>query len=84
MSDSDSLWDEQRAERYLKLYYDPREKKGTQSLLCKTAAELIQGTSVLDFGCGMVHIVPYIENPNEYMGLDYSPTMLEYLYNFFP
>jgi len=83
MSNPDSLWDEKRAERYVRLYGDPREKVGTQSQLCKTAAKLVRGTSILDFGCGMGHIIPYIDQDG-YVGLDYSKTMLEYLGNFFP
>jgi len=83
MSD-DSLWDEERANRYLRLYKDPRAKEGSQSTLCKNAAGLIKGHSVLDFGCGMGHIMPYLEFPDEYVGLDYSKTMLDYLENFFP
>ena len=83
MSD-DSLWDEQRTERYLRLYKDPRLTQGSQSLLCKHAASFIQGDTVLDFGCGMGHIIPYIKNPESYVGLDYSKQMLTYLENFFP
>lgn len=68
----------------MKLYKDPRTKEGSQSTLCKNAASLIVGHSVLDFGCGMGHIIPYLKSPDVYAGLDYSKTMLDYLENFFP
>ena len=81
---SDSLWTEERAQRYIKLYGDPRKKIGTQSLLCRDASRMIAGESVLDFGCGMGHLVPYIQKPDQYVGLDYSEMMLTCLENFFP
>jgi len=88
---SDSLWDEDRAKRYLELYHDPREKKGTQSLLCRDISNYIpKGVEdVLDIGCGMGHLVPYVipeGSPvkTDYYGFDYSPTMLKYLKEFFP
>lgn len=80
---SDSLWTEERAQRYIKLYGDPRKKIGTQSLLCRDASRAIAG-SVLDLGCGMGHLIPYIPNLDQYVGLDYSEMMLTCLENFFP
>lgn len=81
---SDSLWDMNRAERYLKLYGDPRDKKGSQAILCRDVASMITGKSVLDVGCGMGHLIPWLPKNAEYLGLDYSPMMLEYLRIFFP
>ena len=86
---SDSLWDEDRAQRYLKLYHDPRELTGPQSLLCRDISRYMPQNvkDVLDFGCGMGHLIPYIIPEGsliDYYGLDYSPTMLKYLREFFP
>ena len=81
---SDSLWTEERAQRYIKLYGDPRKKIGTQSLLCRDASRMITGESVLDFGCGMGHLIPYTQSLDQYVGLDYSEMMLTCLENFFP
>lgn len=85
---SDSLWDAARVERYIKLYGDPREKKGTQSLLCEDVASMITGKSILDVGCGMGHLIPHLSPEGtahaNYVGLDYSANMLEALGNFFP
>ena len=80
----ESLWNQERTERYLRLYKDPRLTQGSQSLLCRHAALFIKGSSVLDFGCGMGHIVPFIKEPERYVGLDYSKEMLTYLENYFP
>ena len=80
---SDSLWDEKRVDRYLRLYGDPRDKKGSQSILCRDAAQLIEGDSVLDVGCGMGHMIPHIEG-YRYAGLDYSEEMLKALHKRFP
>jgi SAM-dependent methyltransferase len=81
---SDSLWDESRAEHYLKAYSDPRKKIGTQSLLCKNVADTIPTGSIMDFGCGMGHIIPHLKEGVPYIGFDYSPVMLKYLEDFFP
>ncbi|MBA7612104.1 hypothetical protein ES703_19338 [subsurface metagenome] len=78
-----SLWDDARVERYIRLYSDPREKKGSQSILCKDAAEMIEGEQVLDVGCGMGHLCPFVK-PTRYFGVDSSPTMLAKAREFFP
>lgn len=80
---SNSLWDETRAENYLSKYFSPTEKRGTQSLLCKDISKYVPVGSVMDFGCGMGHLIPYLTS-HEYIGFDYSPTMLKYLEDFFP
>ena len=80
---SDSLWDTNRVNRYIELYGDPREKKGSQSNLCKDVAAMISGGSILDVGCGMGHLLAFLEG-RIYFGWDYSPTMLEKLTEFFP
>ncbi len=80
---SDSLWDTKRVERYVELYGDPREKKGSQSNLCKDVAAMIGSNNILDVGCGMGHLIPFIEG-RTYFGWDYSPKMLEKLLEFFP
>lgn len=81
---SDSLWNTERVERYIKLYGDPREKKGTQSLLCEDVASMITGDSVLDVGCGMGHLIPHLKFGTHYTGWDYSPGMIAKLEEFFP
>ena len=80
---SDSLWDQARVDRYVKLYGDPREMAGSQANLCKDVASLITGTSILDVGCGIGHLIPFIEG-RKYTGFDYSFKMLEKLNEFFP
>ena len=80
---SDSLWDQKRVDRYVKLYGDPREMAGSQANLCRDVATLITGTSILDVGCGIGHLIPFIEGRN-YTGFDYSFAMLEKLTDFFP
>jgi len=82
-----SLWDEKRAERYFRLYQDPRSKKGTQSILCKDATEFIIGPGVADIACGMGHLVPYLVEKFRdlrYVGVDSSPAMLKRARAFFP
>jgi len=82
-----SLWDEKRAERYLRLYQDPRSKKGTQSILCKDATEFIVGPGVADIACGVGHLVPHLLEKFkdlEYVGIDSSPAMLKRAKAFFP
>lgn len=82
-----SLWDEKRAERYLRLYQDPRSKKGTQSILCKDAMEFIVGPGVADIACGVGHLVPYLLEKFKnlwYAGVDSNPAMLKRAKAFFP
>ena len=78
-----SLWDNERVERYLRLYRDPREKKGSQSALCSDIFSLMKDGSVADFGCGMGHLAAFIED-REYLGIDLSEKMLEKAREFFP
>jgi len=79
-----SLWDNERVERYIRLYGDPREKKGSQSALCSDIVSLMIGGSVADFACGMGHLAAYIEEDRSYLGLDLSEEMLERARSFFP
>jgi len=79
-----SLWDNERVERYIRLYGDPREKKGSQSALCSDIASLMIGGSVADFACGMGHLAAYIGEDRSYLGLDLSEEMLERARGFFP
>lgn len=82
-----SLWDKNRVKRYLKLYGDPREKKGSQSQLCSDIAALIPGNaeSLLDFGCGIGHLIPHLpQNITGYLGIDFSKEMRLQAELFFP
>ena len=82
-----TLWDKERVKRYIRLYGDPRDKKGTQSQLCKDAAELIPHRTpmLLDVGCGIGHLIPHLhEGVNSYTGLDLSPEMLKQAKEYFP
>ena len=82
-----SLWDENRVERYIRLYGDPRDKKGSQSKLCADLASLIssEASSLLDFGCGLGHLIPHLpESIEKYRGIDSSKEMLEQAKEFFP
>lgn len=92
MSDSE-LWDDERVKRYIKMYGDPREKKGSQSQLCKDASVFIKPYTVLDVGCGIGHLVPFAFSPGSgfgervgmtYTGVDKSPHMLDMARRFFP
>lgn len=77
------LWDDKRVERYFQLYGDPREKKGSQSNLCGDASTLLEGESVVDFGHGMGHIIPYLGD-KDYLGLDSSEEMSKTASTLFP
>ena len=82
-----SLWDEKRADRYLRFYQDPRSKKGTQSILCKDALEFIVGPGVADIACGVGHLIPHLLEKFRnlrYAGVDSSPAMLKRAKAFFP
>lgn len=82
-----SLWDKNRVKRYLKLYGDPRDKVGSQSQLCSDIAALIpQWTeTILDFGCGIGHLIPHLPlNITEYLGVDSSKEMRLQAELFFP
>lgn len=79
-----SLWNNDRVKRYIKLYGDPREARGTQSQLCKDAAGLIVGERIIDFGCGLGHLVPFLPEKRKYLGLDSSQEMLETFREFWP
>jgi len=82
-----TLWNKQRVDRYIRLYGDPRDKNGTQSQLCKDAAELIPRRTplLLDVGCGIGHLIPHLhEGVNSYTGLDLSPEMLKQAREYFP
>lgn len=87
------LWDDKRVERYIRMYGDPRTKKGSQSQLCKDASVFIKPYSVLDVGCGIGHLVPFARSPGEgfgervgmaYTGVDKSMHMLAKAKKFFP
>jgi len=78
-----SLWNDKRVQRYIRLYGDPREKKGSQSALCSDIVSLMIDGSVADFACGMGHLAAYIEE-DRYLGLDLSEEMLEKARGFFP
>lgn len=80
MAEEKHIW---TSERYLKMYGDPRDKKGTQAELCKDAARHLTGESVLDVGCGLGHLIPFIGD-RAYVGVDYSPEMLEIAKSCFP
>jgi len=77
------LWDENRVQRYLKMYGDPREKRGSQSQLCMDASQHLKGDSVLDVACGIGHLVPFIGR-RRYFGIDLSRNMLAKAQYFFP
>lgn len=79
-----SLWDDERIERYIRLYNDPRQMKGSQSSLCEDVSRMIQGASVADFGCGMGHLIPYLKPETKYIGIDSSKLMLKKASEFFP
>ena len=78
-----SLWDDERVERYIRLYQDPRKKIGPQSDLNSDIASMLVGGSVADFGCGIGHLAAYIED-RKYLGIDSSEKMLEKAREFFP
>jgi SAM-dependent methyltransferase len=77
------LWDEKRVERYFQLYGDPRAKTGSQSNLCGDASDALEGDSVIDFGHGMGHIIPYLGDKG-YLGLDSSEDMSKTASTLFP
>ena len=86
-----SLWNRKRVERYINLYGDPRAKIGTQSQLCKDVSEFafslpqpVQSESILDVGCGLGNLIPFLPSYLDYLGLDLSKDMLHQAQDFFP
>lgn len=48
------------------------------------ASSFIVGNSVLDIGCGIGHLLPFVKEGIEYMGVDTSPEMLRVAKSFHP
>lgn len=50
-----------------------------------TAASLLEGSTVLDVGCGVGHLYPFVKPlVSEYLGVDTSDEMLKFAKQFFP
>lgn len=70
------VWDRKRVKHYIKHYGKPVKAKGKHEVRMKLAASLIEGDSILDVGCGVGHLYPYVRHL-DYLGVDNSIPMLE-------
>lgn len=79
------IWDTQRVEYYIKRYGHPERQDEQHRLRMRKAAELVEGDTVLDVGCGIGHLYPYVRaKVKEYVGIDNSEAMLEAARAFYP
>ena len=86
MSERDwEIWDKQRVEYYIKRYGHPERQDEQHRLRMRKAAELVEGDTVLDVGCGIGHLYPYVRaKVKEYVGIDNSEAMLAAAKAFYP
>lgn len=71
------VWDRDRAEEYLKVYGLPAGPTRAMAKRMRVGANLIEGKSVLDVGCGCGHMYPWIMHRiDDYLGVDVSDEML--------
>ena len=78
------VWDNERVERFIKVYGTPFNPSLNQKRRMRIASKLISGKSVLDVGCGMGHLLPWIKDKVEsYVGVDSSEEMLQKAKEFF-
>jgi len=78
------VWDNERVERFIKAYGTPFDPSLNQKRRMRIASKLISGKSVLDIGCGMGHLLPWIKDKIEYyVGVDSSEEMLRKAEEFF-
>lgn len=79
------VWDEDRAHLYAHIHGSPCNPKPAQRRRMITAANLLEGFSALDVGCGIGHLYPLLKYKVEkYVGVDNSRPMLERANLFFP
>jgi len=70
------VWDEDRAKLYVLEYGTPQSPELKHADRMELAASLLEGESVLDVGCGIGHLLPWIGGSYSYLGLDNSKEML--------
>lgn len=79
------VWDKDRTEKYIINYGTPQHPDPDHEKRMKVATSLIEGTSLLDVGCGIGHLYPFIKDKVEhYVGIDNSLEMLYKARQFFP
>lgn len=80
-----TYWDDKRVMLYMKRHGTPQHPTKRTMDRMKYAARHQKGTTVLDVGCGVGHLYPWIKDlVKEYVGLDASPYMLTCAREFFP
>lgn len=70
------VWTGQKANRLLKKWGFPKKIVERYDELMLKAAKLCIGKTVLDVGCGFGHLLHYLPDKVEYVGLDVSSDML--------
>ena len=79
------IWDKERTEYYVKRYGHPERQDNQHRLRMRKAAELVEGDTLLDVGCGIGHLYPYVRaQVKEYVGIDTSEHMLNAAKEFYP
>lgn len=72
------VWNKERARRYQHKYGTPSDPQEYEKKRMLVGSSLVEGKSVLDVGCGMGHLYPWIkDNIDVYVGVDTSEAMLE-------
>ena len=74
----------ERAQRYHTAYGSPHSPEPFHRRRMELASSLIVGNSVLDIGCGIGHLIPFVKEGVEYVGADTSHEMLQVATRFHP
>jgi len=79
------VWDKERVEHFIKAYGTPFNPSLGQRRRMRMASKLVSGKSVLEVGCGVGHLLPWIKDKIDcYVGVDSSEEMLRKAREFFP
>ena len=82
------VWDghlgKERVKRYPKAYGSPHNPIPDHRRRMELASSLIVGNSVLDVGCGIAHLIPFVKDDVEYVGVDTSLEMIQVAKRFHP
>ena len=79
------VWDTQRTQEYLEKYGKPPKAHGGHQHRMRIASRLLEGSTVLDVGCGVGHLYPFVKSHiTDYLGIDTSEDMLTVARKYFP
>lgn len=81
------VWDDNRVDHVLKEWGLPMRPRGRQSIVFRNIIKLMEGTTVLDVGCGMGHLYGFLKKHMShiiYHGVDSSPSMIRKAKESFP